>query len=381
MLWTSEFDGGLPVGTSMQFAGMGPPESLWLLKDGRALSRAVAENGPLSELFPVGKLTGTLRTLAAIPNPPAVAIAATNHYLAAGVAGTAALQYSTDGASWATATTLACTVAGILETPTRLILISSGANAAQVSANLSPTSAWSTTTGSPSSVTPGASLCRMCYIPATSPGRAVAVHPSSGIFTLDEGSTAWAGRTSSARSGVAWSGARVVGITAGSAVASLSTDGITWVDSLLPEALSAGQGNVASNALGVVVISGCPSGLMVSDDHGLTFRLWQIPGIAASDLWRVQFSGGYFFVPTTSGLAISPDGKHWFIAQTMLQPMVTSMSAIKRGSTIVAIPGVTATAYTLVESATEFELPNSQRRFPANSGNPIADELSYIKRV
>ncbi|HAL73251.1 MAG TPA: hypothetical protein DCP71_15935, partial [Verrucomicrobiales bacterium] len=149
MLYTSEFDGGLPVGTTMQFEGMGPPESLWLLKDGRTLARALAENGPLSAIFPVGKLTGTLRTLAAIPTAPAVALATATHFLAAATSGTTGLQYSTDGASWATATIGSAAVVGILETATRLIIISSGANAPQVSANLSPTSAWSNTTSGP----------------------------------------------------------------------------------------------------------------------------------------------------------------------------------------------------------------------------------------
>jgi len=383
MLFTSEFDGGLPVGTEIQGGGLGPAEPLWLCLDGRQLSRAVVENALLSLLFPVGKLTGTIRTLAASPAASSPCIAVGANLVAAGIGNTTnAIQYSADnGASWNTVTTLALTLAGLVATPTRLVALSTGANTPMVSANLSPASAWSATASGPSSISNASSYCRAAFA-AVGPGRAIAVHNTLGLYTLDEGSTTWAARaSSSAKTGAAWSGQRVVGITAGSAVISLSTDAINYTDALLPEALSANQGNIASDGNGTLVISGLPSGLLVSVDHGATWQFVQIPGVPASDLWRVQFSGGYFMLMTTQGLAISPNGKKWFIDPTTVQTLAVGTALAKIGSVILQVPGGSTTAYTMVESATDFLLPNRRLMTPANSGNPVALSPTYIKAL
>lgn len=381
MLFTSEFDGGLPIGTTLQAVGSGLPWPMWRPLDGGLLSRMVDENQQIKNLFPVGALTGTIRTLAAIPVAPAITIATATHFITAGASGTSGLQQSTDGASWATVAVPATALAGIVATPTRLVAISSTAGAPIVSANLNPTSAWSSTTGGPVSVSGGTSQCRMAYTPA-GPGRVVAVHPTTGPSTLDEGATAWVSRTGSCRTGIAWTGLRLVGIATNSNVACHSADGTTYTDILLPEALTSGNGNIASNGLGIVVITGVASGLLFSDDHGATFRALQIPGIPASDLWRVQFSDGYFFIPTAFGLAISPNGRNWFLDPTMMQTMTVSTGVAKKGNLILEIPGVTTTAYTLVESATQFYLPNTQLRTGVNgSGNPIAQNPTYVKAL
>lgn len=382
MIFDTEFDGGLPVGTVIQAEGMGPPEPLWLALDGRQLSRTVAENELIEKLYPVGQLTGTIRTLPQVPSNSAPIIVAGDYYVTSGLSNSAlAIQYSTDAATWSAATTPAISACAIVSTPTRLVALSSGANAPIFSASPIPSSAWSATASGPSSVAPGASLCRLCYVPTSVPGRVVAFHASTGVYTLDEGATVWVNRTSSARTGGAWSGGRVVGITATSAIASLSQDGATWADSPLPEAISSNQGNIASNGSGAMAITGCPSGLMISTDHGLTWRIWAIPGVPPSDTWRVQFSGGYFMIPTALGLAISPDVLHWFLEPTLVQALDPLTSVAKKGSTIAQVKGGSTTAYSLVESATNFLLPNRRLTSPANSGSPIPGNISYVKAL
>lgn len=130
-----------------------------------------------------------------------------------------------------------------------------------------------------------------------------------------------------------------------------------------------------------VVISGLPSGLLVSTDHGATWQFVQIPGVPASDLWRVQFSGTYFMLMTTQGLAISPNGKKWFIDPTMIQTLAAGTALAKIGNVIVQVPGGSTTAYSMVESATDFLLPNRRLLTPSNSGNPVALSPTYIKAL
>jgi hypothetical protein len=347
--------------------------------DGRTILRATYPD--LEVLFPIGKMTGTARTLAA--NPTSVQLIATaNHFVAAGANTANAVQFSSDGASWATSPTAGTvTVSALIATPSRFVALSSTANAAIVSSNLTPAATWSTTTTSPQSVTAGSSMCRMTYHAAGT--RVIAVHPTIGVYTLDDGSTTWTTRTSTARQGVASTGSRVIGITASTATASVSLDnGLTWADFTLPEALSASQGNIASNGAGTVVISGCPSGLQVSLDHGVTWKIVRIPGVAPSDAWRVQFSDSRFFVPTTSGLAMSSNGEDWFIEpnSNQSQTFTTGVGIAKKGMTVVEIPSTLASlAYSLAESSTEFPLPVLLDSIPVASGTPLASVPLYIR--
>lgn len=347
--------------------------------DGRTILRSTYPD--LSALFPVGKLTGTARTLAAAPASVQL-IATANHFVAAGANMANAVQFSSDGASWAaSATGGVVTVSALVATPTRLVALSSTANAAIVSSNLTPAATWATTTGSPQAVTAGSSMCRMCYHAAGT--RVVAVHPSTGVFTLDDGSTTWTTRTSSARQGVASTGTRLIGITAATATASVSTDnGVTWADFTLLEALSASQGNIASNGSGTVVISGSPSGLQVSADHGVTWKFVTIPGLAASDTWRVQFSDGRFLIPTPFGLSQSINGEDWFTEPigNSNQALSALVGVAKKGTTLVQIPAAGATgAFSLLESSTDYPLPILRDYIPVTSGTPLAGPQLYIR--
>lgn len=384
MIYASQYGGGLPFGSVIRGRDLPSPE--FERYDGRTKVRA--DNLRLSAKFPIGKLTGTIRALASANSTNVPAIATANHFITAGTTNTtSAIQYSTDAASWATATTPAFSPIALLATPTRLIALGSGASAPIVSANLAPNSTWSTTTGGPTSVSTGTSKSRLCYVPG-SPGRAVAVHNTAGVSTLDEGSTTWAARTSSARTGVAFSGTKVIGITAGSATASASTDGgVTFADFPLLEPLSANQGNIASNGSGAVGISGSPSGLQVSYDGGDTLQFVQIPGVPPSDTWQIQFvpaNGGSpacFMVPTAKGLAMSLDLRYWQIDPTQVQALSAAVGIAKKGSTILQIPGGSTTAYSLLESSTEYRLPDVQEFTPSVSGVPTPLDPTFIKAL
>lgn len=370
----SQFGGGVPFGAHVR--GRDLPWPLYERLDGRTKVRA--DNLRLSAKYPIGKLTGTIRTLAASPTANPV-IATANHFVAAGANTANAVQFSSDGASWS-ATAGTVTVSALIQTPTRLIALSSTAQAAIASNGLTPAATWAATSGSPQSVTAGSSMCRGTYHAAGA--RVVAVHPTTGIFTLDDGSTAWTTRTSSARQGVASTGTRLIGITAGSATASMSLDNAaTWADFTLLEALSANQGNVASNGAGIVGISGSPSGLQVSYDNMDTWQFVQIPGIPPSDAWRIQFSAGYFMIPTAKGLAMSTDLRYLQIDPTQVQSLATAVGVAKKGSTIVQIPGGSTTAYSLLESSTEYRLPDVQEFTPSVSGVPTPLDPTFIKAL
>lgn len=347
--------------------------------DGRTIQRSTYPD--LSALFPIGKLTGTARTLAAAPTSVQL-IATANHFVAAGASTANAVQFSSDGASWATSATAgAVAVSALIATPTRLIALSSTAQPAIASNGLTPAATWANTASSPQSVTSGSSMCRMCYHAAGT--RVVAVHPSLGVYTLDDGSTTWATRTSSARQGVASTGSRLIGITAGTATASVSTDnGVTWSDFTLLEAISTLQGNIASNGSGTVVISGSPSGLQVSTDHGVTWKFVTIPGLAASDTWRVQFSDGRFLIPTAFGMCQSVNGEDWFTEPVgnSNQALASTVGVAKKGATLVQIPTAGATgAFSLAESSTEYPLPTLRDYIPVPSGTPFAGPQLYIR--
>lgn len=359
------------------FYGNASPD--WERLDGRSLVRASYPD--LSPLFPLNKLVPTVRTLAQAPNGNPTVVATANHFVTSGIAAstTNAIQYSSDGVTWTTAATPSATVASLLATANRFVALLSTAAQPLVSANLTPSSAWSGTGSGPASVSIGNHISRMAY--SSSLGRVLAVVATR--FTLDDGSSTWVGRTSSSGMptpvGVCWTGTRFVGIAASSAICEFSTDGITYTAGALIEATSASQGNIASNGAGLVVVSGCPSGLQVSSDHGATWRIVQIPGIASSDTWRVQYVEDRFCVPTASGLAFSTNGDDWFVDNTTTQAMVVATGVAKKGTTLVQIQQGTTSAYSFAISATDFLLPTIRSVMPVASGTPVAGPPLYIK--
>lgn len=374
MSYASQFTASvLPLGALVQGINLSEPQ--WVRCDG--LPRARASFPRLSTLFPFGRLTGTVRTLAASPTSLQV-VASADHFVAAGGATSLAIQYSTDGVTWATATTATQTVIALIATPSRYITLSSSAQQPLASATLVPTSTWALTASGPVSVAAGNSLCRLAY----GAGKVVAVSGNV-VHTLDDGSTTWVSRTSSGganRMGACWTGSRFVMVISGNTLLQLSTDGITWTDGSLREATSASQGNIASNGSGVVVASGSPSGLQLSTDHGLTWDFVSIPGVQPSDTWRVQYAGDRFWLPTALGMCMSLDGRSWFLDTTHVQPFVTAAAVAKKGDVVVQTASTSAAvAYSYSESSTHFATPRIAQQTPALSGNPMPYGITYIK--
>lgn len=382
MLLNSEFDSAIPIGALMQGWGLDPVQ--WQQLDGRILTRSAWPY--LSPKFPLGKLTATVRTLPQLGSVLASAIATADHFIVGANVPAASVQYSSDGVSWTSATTPASSVnAGLFATPSRLLMASSNTGAGvAATTTLNPGGVWTTTTGGPAAVPAGNYLSKMAYSPTLALVliASSSVGGATGRHTLADAATAWVARTSAsgmgAAVGVCWTGTRFVLIGAGNQTCEYTADAVTYTAGLLAEATSGNQGNIVSDGAGVVVVSGCPSGLQVSKDHGATWQLRQIPGVPPSDTWRVQRAGDRFVVPTALGLAFSLDGETWQLETTPVQSMNVASAVAKKGGTVVQVAN-SATAYSFAESATEFQLPNLRQVTPAASGNPIPQPAYFIK--
>lgn len=379
MIFSTQFGGGSTLGTILQGYGLSEPQ--YTACDGGARLRT---NYPrLSTLFPIGILTGTVRTLPV--NPPNFALAASPNYFVASTnssAVTTAIQYSADGSTWSqtSVVTPSVIVTCLLYAGNRWIAGCGASAQPIVTTGDNPNSTWVTTTSGPNIVLPRSG---MAYSPVNTRVVAFAAGNSTTVYTLDAGSTTWVARTTPAqdRAGICFSGARFITLAINAATISTSNDGATgWADEVLPEPTSATQGAIASNGAGVVVISGVASGLLVSFDHGATFNKASIPGVPASDTWKVQYSGDRFFVPTALGVAMSLDGKAWFLETQLVQARVVDSMFAKKGAAIVQVRA-SATAYSFSESATSFRVPLVQQFTPALTGNPIPLANFFIKAL
>lgn len=353
MIFDTEFEGGHAFGAVVQGVALAEPE--YVAADGRALARE--DYGRLSSRFLAGCLTGTVRSIATPPNEYAVAASPGFFVTATGTSvSTVTLQYSADGAAWSTTSVVTPSGVGVcpLWAGSRWVLAVSS-NQAFVTTGDNPGSTWVATTGGATTPVPRYGLA---YRPATGRVVQIAAAATATIYTLDTGSTAWASRTASnqTRVGVCDSGSKFITITSASPLISTSSNGETWADSLLPEALSAGQGGIASNGNGAVVVSGVASGLLYSPDHGATWGRVTIPGVSPVDTWKVRFSDDRFFVGTAAGVAMSFDGKAWFLEPQPIQAKVPACTFAKKGSVIVQVQAST-TAYSFTESTTHFNAP------------------------
>lgn len=374
MIFSSQFGGGLALGTVVQGINLSEPE--YVPCDGRPLARA--SYARLATLFPFGKLTGTVRAL--VEDSPNYCIAASPTYLvAAAASGSSAVQYSSDGVTWSKAgvATPSMTVNSLIFAGTRWIATGSFGSVVAVTSGGNPNSTWTALTGG----TPGG-VPRYGVAYSAALGRAAFLTPgdSPTIHTLENGATALVARTASSqtRSGICWSGSKFV--TLNGATISTSANGITWADAPLPETASSTAG-IASNGAGVVVISGVTSGLLVSQDHGATWAVAAIPEVPADSAWHVYYSGDRFFVPTTRGVAMSLNGRVWFLEPQRIQLRATATMFAKKGGAFVQTQASSTVAYSFAESATEFNAPLLQAYMPAASGNPIPLPPSYIKAL
>jgi hypothetical protein len=384
-LYASQFArGAAPLGSVIQGFGIDP--ALYERLDGRTITRTARPR--LSTIFPIGKHTGTVRTLAQSGGGTGIpgVIVTADHFIASSGQTAQSVQYSTDGVSWSTASTPSSSInAGMIATPSRLIMLNGNTGAQPIAtANLNPAGTWTATTSGPAAAPVGNYLSKMAYSPTLATVLAAATTASTTRHSLADGATAWVSRTSAsgmgAAVGVCWTGTRFVLIAANSQTCEYTTDAATYTAALLAEATAASQGNIVSDGAGTVVVSGCASGLQVSHDHGATWQIRQIPGVPPSDTWRVQRAGNRFVVPTAQGLAFSEDGDAWHLETTPVQAMVVAAGVGKKGNTTLQVFNST-TAYSFTESATEFQLPNLRQATPAASGSPIPLPAYFIRAV
>lgn len=377
MIYSPKYSGGVALGTIVHGCGLAEPN--YVACDGRPLARATYPR--LSTLFPVGRLTGTVRTLAV--SPPLFQLAASpNYFVASTTSGlsTTAIQYSADGAAWSqtSVVTPSMTVNSLIFAGSRWVASGASGGALAVTTGDNPNSTWAATTGG---VTGGVSRYGLAYSAAL--GRVISLTTGSttALQALDNGSTTLVPKTAptaKTRVGICETGEKFIILnTDGTITTSSDAASSVWVDAPLPE-VAAGTGGIASNKLGAVVISGVPSGLLASTDHGVTFVRVAIPGVPASSSWQVQHSGDRFFVPTALGVAMSLDGKAWFLEPQLVQARIEASVFAKKGATFMQIQA-SATAYSFTESATHFNAPLIQAFAPVASGNPIPLGYSFIK--
>ena len=377
MIYSTKYSGGVALGTIVQ--GYGLPEPTYLACDGRPLARAAYSR--LSALFPIGRFTGTVRAMATGSTNYCFA-SSPNYFVASAAAANPAIQYSADAASWSQAlvVTPSMSVNSLIYAGSRWVASGASGSALAVTTGDNPNSTWAATTGG---VTGGVSRYGLAYSAAL--GRVISLTTGSttALQALDNGSTTLVAKTAptaKTRVGICHTGTKFIILnTDGTITTSSDSASSVWVDEPLPET-AAGTGGIASNGAGVVVISGVPSGLLVSTDHGATFVKAAIPGVPASSSWLVGHSGDRFFVPTTLGVAMSLDGKFWFLEPQLIQARVETSVFAKKGASFAQVQAST-TAYSFTESATHFNAPLVQAYAPVASGNPIPLAPSFIKAL
>lgn len=375
MIHSSKYSGGVALGTIVQGYGLAAPT--YLACDGRPLAKS--DYPRLATLFPIGRFTGTVRAMATSSTNYCLA-SSPNYFVASAAAANPAVQYSTDAASWSQASvvTPSMSVNSLIYAGTRWVASGVSGSALAVTTGDNPNSTWAATTGG---VTGGVIRYGLAY--GAAPGRVISLTSGSTntLQALDNGSTTLVAKTaptSKTRVGICHTGTKFIILnTDGTITTSSDAASTVWVDEPLPET-AAGTGGIVSNGAGVVVISGVPSGLLVSTDHGATFVKTAIPGVPAASTWLVGQSGDRFFVPTTLGVAMSLDGKFWFLEPQLIQARVEASVFAKKGATFVQIQAST-TAYSFTESTTHFNAPLFQAFAPVASGNPIPLAPSFIK--
>jgi hypothetical protein len=386
-----------PIGSTQRALFL--PEPDWVPMDGRVLSRGSYPT--LQQLFPINKFVGISRTLATAPVVPQVRIhAGTSTLVSVGASGVAAIQYSTNlGVNWVSAVTPSIGLSAMLIAAGYVYGLNSAAaqgivSNAAISGGAFPT--FVATTGGPTSVAAGTSLSRLVYASnltgGGSVGVVIAIPSASGnlIYYVAAGGTAYQSLTigeTAVKQAACWTNPNLFIVKSGTnqlcrVVLASSAPGVVTVTATmnytLPETVATGQGNIASDGNGVIVITGVPSGMLVSYDNGLNFEALLITGVSPSDTWRVQHSEGYWFIPTAQGTLISTDAKVWQLEPHPVQAMSVATSVCRFATGYMQV-GTTTTAYSTTEDTLKFNLPYVQAYSLGSSGSYIMQERTFIK--
>lgn len=363
----NQFLNGMPIGTVAELVAP-PADGNWLPADGRSVARG--DYPVLSAMFGVGTCTFTARTLAATPAARGIAASAT-YFVASGASGATGIQYSTDGTTWSTTSVsiTSGTISSIVWTGIRFVATYSATNQPVVTTGDNPNSTWTATTGGPATV---ATSNGLAYSPSLGMTVAITTSSTNSIYTLADGATAWTTQTApttAARNGVCWTGSRFIVITQSSQSYLYSTDGITWTEAFFPNFVNMSFGanpQIYSNGSGLVVArmidtAGSFMRLLVSTDHGVTWRNAQVPvGFpeSATSSTSLSYAGGVFFLYAAYCTLCSTDGVTWNALQQS-NPNLNGLLQVfaKKGSVFVGLGQSSSTAASFTESATTFNLP------------------------
>lgn len=379
----------------------------WLLMDGRKLARADV-HADFEAMFPLGWFTATALTLSAANSNLAGAVDNTN-FLLNRSSGTSPLQASADGTTWSTSATWGASsgIYNLIKAGSRFVAIGNGgdftaacyvANIDQTAANIVAKSNWTATTGGPVANTLGYNSC--CYCPSL--GITVGIKggsASTDIFTLADGSTTWSTQTaasSQTKVGVVFTGTDILvfndSATTDPIVLQKSTNGTSWNDTSFPYKIGA-TASFASDENGTVVIVSSTSSnsshglgsLIVSKDHGDTWRIINVSEFTISILQRVKWLGDRFVLmhagSNNKSYVMSFDGIKWFFAPGFTV-VSTFSNSLKKGSAFLFTATSGTLAFTATEDSDYFKLP-LDARVTASSSSSVYGSVTqrYIKSV
>lgn len=362
---------GFPIGAVIECA-VTPADGTWLPVSGQSLNRC--DYPLLAERYPLGSTTFTLRTTAATPVIPTITASPT-YFVQSAATGTAAIQYSADGVTWSTASTVMSsgTVCCVIWAGSRFVAVYSATVSPNVTTGDNPNSTWTTTTGAAGLAGSGSiNYSQLAYSPQL--GMTAFVTPlalGTSIYTLLDGSTTWVTQTASSstyRCGICWTGLKFITINTSSMISS-SVNGVTWSDRYLPKISLLSNATIASNGAGVVVVYTYNLNylgyelVLVSNDHGSTWKSIKIP-TSYTEPTGVVFSGGKFFLiygnpAWPAHLIWSNDGENWTIDPSFSTLAMSDFGAqciAMKGSTIAGWNGA-ADGFTGTINNSKFTLP------------------------
>lgn len=373
----------------------------WMPCSGRDIFRT-AVSPDFSDQYPAGVFTSTARTLAAAPASYYSTAATPTYFVIPAATGTAAMQYSSDGATWSQAslvTPASTTVNSIIWTGVRLIAAVSGSAQPIVTTGDNPGSTWTVTTGGTTSTLKWA----LAYSSSLAMTVMATDAASTSIYTLADGATAWSARTktSSTPLGVTWTGSRFICVTATASLPmQYSTDGINWTDSGLGSFTRSFESQsikgIASDGNGTVVV-GLDDYVLVSSDHGsawervyLPFDLHRVASELSAavtvSITNIQYVNGRFVVSMHAGTgaiknAFSKDGKTWqveTVGNRCISPTFVAALAYKGGVYIGINPSTAALSATEDMGKLRLPAPAYNRFVSTNIMNPM-DHMNYVK--
>lgn len=343
----------------------------------------------MKKRWPAGVFTSTARTLAAIP-AAAVIAASPTYFVASAVAGVAAAQFSTDGATYAqtslvspASTQVNCLLFTTGASTPRWVFGCSGTTTCCVTTGDNPGSTWTACTGNFTTTL----RYGLCHSPSLDLTLLIPDAAGAAVYTMPGTNTTFTSRavTSATKLGGVWDGYYFVVITSTVGLIQRSATGTSgWADvysSTLPSNII----GISSDGVGTIVVTsndttlgGC---VYVSKDSGASWkRIWLPVEINAvlntsgaaqqNSAQDISFANGKFFIGVTNSTTteaynlISITGLFWVVEPIGKRGVAaTNVKSIAWKSNVYAsVANATATtALSHTEDTTQFRRPSSFR--------------------